>query len=266
MKIKPKTIKQTFYSLLVDSFMGVLFLALFGFALWAVWIYFFRGPIAIETRGFVSRTIRTEAVQPADMEKYKINHFHNLDEIVVAGIQSGSLCVDCHGDYPHAKDKKTRAFFNAHAWFMACETCHIKPEEDETFDYQWLTFGSGEPMVSLDGQAGVYGGMIVPLQTINGQVARLDQLSEEEQTYAQAYVDKYEHMEDKEQKKMAMKRIHKSLDKKALSCEGCHSSDGVLNFSSLLYSAERSRHLESLDMASMVTTYKKFHLPSILEK
>lgn len=250
--------------LLVDALMGILFLALMAFGIWVFYIYFFRGPINIESRGFVSRTIRTEEVRPSDVEKYRLTHFHNLDEAVLAGIQSGSLCVSCHGDYPHTKDQKTRSFFNAHSWFMACETCHVKPSEGEKFTYRWLEFKTGKPMTSLDGQAGVYGGMIVPLRTTDGKEMRVDQLSAKEQEFTEEFIRLRKILDDY-QIKMSNERIHKPLAKKAEFCDDCHTDKGVLKFDQLLYPTIRAKHLESLDMASMVSTYKEFHLPSVFE-
>ena len=255
-------VKQILKRLVVDAFMGLLFIALFAFSAWVFWIYFFRGPIDIETRGFVSRTIRTEAVEPVDVEKYRIRHFHNVDDVSVAGIQSGSLCVTCHGDYPHTKEKMTRSFFNAHSWFMACETCHVTPAEGGKFTYRWFEFETGKSMTSLAGQSGVYGGMIVPL---TGDDKRLDQLSEEDQEYTKEFIRLQDNL-DKYQIELASKRIHKPLAKEALFCDNCHSSKGVLPFEKLLYSADRSEHLRSLDMASMVSTYKEFHLPSVFDE
>ena len=193
------TTKQILKQLAVDVLMLLVFLALVGFSVWLIYIYFFRGPIDIETRGFVSRTILVEVVQPIQVEKYMINHFHNLDDVVLAGIQSESLCVECHGDYPHKKDKKTRSFFNAHSWFIACEVCHITPEKEEMLSYRWLESDTGKALTSLNGQPGVYGkGLIIPLRTENGTEKRLDILSEDDQVYTEEFINQRENLDDKE--------------------------------------------------------------------
>jgi len=256
--------RQILKQLAVDTLMALIFLVLTGFAVWLMYIYFLRGPIDIETRGFVSRTIRTEEVQPIQVEKYRLTHFHNLDDVVVAGIQSKSLCVDCHSDYPHAKDKKTRSFFNAHSWFMACEVCHVKPEKTEQVKYRWLESDTGKALTSLKGQPGVYGGLIVPLKIENGAEQRLDVLSDEDQVYTEEFIKLSKNLDDY-QVEWAQDRIHKPLSKKAVFCDGCHTQNGLLNFSQLLYSPQRVSHLESLDMASMVKTYKEFHLPTLFD-
>ena len=256
--------KPILKQLAVDALMALIFLTLAGFAAWLMYIYFLRGPIDIETRGFVSRTIRSEEVQPIQVEKYRLSHFHNLDDVVLRGIQSESLCVECHSDYPHAIDKKTRSFLNAHSWFMACEVCHIKPENYEQVNYRWLESDTGKALTSLNGQPGVYGGLIVPLKIENGAEKRLDILSEEDQVYTEEFIKLRKNLDDY-QIESAEERIHKPLSKKAVFCDECHTQDGLLNFSQLLYSSQRVSHLESLDMASMVKTYKEFHLPSLLD-
>jgi len=38
-------------------------------------------------------------------------------------------CENCHTSAPHTRDKKTRAFLNAHVDRVACESCHIKELE-----------------------------------------------------------------------------------------------------------------------------------------
>ena len=256
--------KQILRQLAVDVLMALIFLALVGFAIWLLYIYFLRGPIDIETRGFVSRTVRTEVVQPVQVEKYRLKHFHNLDDVVVAGIQSQSLCVTCHTDYPHGKNIKVRSLLNAHSWFMACEVCHVQPEKNQTFTYRWLESVSGTPLTSLNGQPGVYGGMITPLRDENGVEKRLDVLSAEEQEYTEEFIRLRSNLDDY-QVKWAQERIHKQLAKKAVFCDGCHTQDGLLKFRQLLYSERRAMHLESLDMASMVSTYKVFHLPTLFD-
>ncbi len=256
--------KHCLKCLAVDLLMGLVFLALIGFGVWLIYIYFLRGPIDIETRGFVSRTVRSEEVQPIHVEKYRLSHFHNLDDVVLKGIPSESLCVKCHGDYPHTKEKKTRSFFNAHAWFMACEVCHIRPDNAEQVNYLWLEADTGEALTTLNGQPGVYGGQIVPLIVENQAQKRLDILSVTDQEFGEEFIKLREHL-DEGQVKWSLKKIHKPLAKQAVFCDECHTRDGLLDFSQLLYSSQRVLHLQSLDMASMVKAYEEFHLPSLLD-
>ena len=257
--------RQKLKQLAVDGLMSLIFLVLTGFSLWLLYIYFLRGPIDIETRGFVSHTIRTEEIQPVQVEKYRLDHFHNLDDVVLAGIQSHSLCVTCHTDYPHSKDNKTRAFFNAHAWFMACEVCHMKSQNNEQLSYRWLQPDNGKALTSLDGQPGVYGGLIVPLKVDNGIEKRLDVLSGDDQVYIEEFI-RLQKILNEYQIDLAQKRIHKSLSKEAVSCGQCHTEKSILNFDQLLYSRRRASHLRSLDMTVMTNNHSEFYIPNLSGK
>jgi hypothetical protein len=248
--------------LVVDAVMGLLFLLLLGFAAWIVWVYYFRGPVDIETRGFVTRTVREQPVQPAQVEQYTLRHFHNLDDRVLAGIESESLCVKCHGDYSHSKTEKVRSFFNAHSWFMACEVCHLQPQDGDRTVYRWLDKKTGNRLTGLDGEDGDYGAMIVPLVIENGVERRLDEPVDRE--YVEENIRIWDLLADY-QKEMAQERIHKILTESPTNCDQCHTVSGALDFRELLYPPQRAAHLESIDMGAMVKGYEEFHLPGIFD-
>jgi len=249
-------------ALLVDAIMAVIFLSLLGVSIWIAWVFYVRGPISVETRGFVARTVANESVSPDQVEKYTVRHFHNLDEAAISGIQYESPCVQCHGDYPHEKTVKVRAFFNAHSWFMACEVCHLRPADAAEFTYRWLGYESDGELPALSGSAGSYGARIVPMRIGNGAPQRLDQLADE------GFIDLYLQSKSElspEQDEAALETIHKRLTQAPVSCDGCHGEGGILDFRKLLYPPHVASHLESIDVAAMVATYQEFHLPKVLE-
>jgi len=47
-----------------------------------------------------------------------------------------SFCTTCHMSLPHAKSERTRTFMNMHTQYIACETCHFRPENVQ-LSYQW---------------------------------------------------------------------------------------------------------------------------------
>lgn len=47
-----------------------------------------------------------------------------------------SFCTTCHLSPPHTKSIRTRTFMNMHTQYVACETCHFRPE-GVTLSYQW---------------------------------------------------------------------------------------------------------------------------------
>jgi len=47
-----------------------------------------------------------------------------------------SFCTTCHMSPPHTKSERTRTFMNMHTQYIACETCHFRPENVQ-LTYQW---------------------------------------------------------------------------------------------------------------------------------
>ena len=47
-----------------------------------------------------------------------------------------SFCTTCHLTPPHTKSMRTRTFMNMHTQYIACETCHFRPENVQ-LSYQW---------------------------------------------------------------------------------------------------------------------------------
>ena len=47
-----------------------------------------------------------------------------------------SFCTTCHLAPPHTKSERSRTFMNMHTQYIACETCHFRPENVE-LSYQW---------------------------------------------------------------------------------------------------------------------------------
>lgn len=253
--------KQSLKTIFVNILMVSIFSLLLAFSVWLVWMYFVRGPIDIETRGYVSKTLIETSVQPTEKEKYTLQHFHNLDAAVLRGIEYTSTCVTCHGDYPHNKTPKVRAFFNAHAWFMACETCHGENNKQENITFRWLDNDTNNSLTILEGERGIYGARIVPILTRDGIKKRLDNLIDKESVVS--YINKKEHLNEL-QDRDAINEMHKILNEKPASCDNCHIENSMLNFKALLYSDNMSQHLRSIDVGTMITGYKAFHLPNVL--
>lgn len=72
------------------------------------------------------------------LDELEIPHFHKRDEWEKESL-SLTFCTGCHLAPPHTKDLRSRAFLNMHTEFIACETCHMRPE-NVTFNYQWLNY------------------------------------------------------------------------------------------------------------------------------
>jgi hypothetical protein len=248
--------------LVVDTLMSAVFVLLLVAAAWIAWVFYVRGPVQLESRGFVSRTVMQEAVRPEDVERYTVRHFHNLDDASVAGIGYRSSCLACHGDYPHSESVKVRAFFNAHSWFIDCDVCHVRAPDEPGTAYRWISNASDAELTQLEGVAGNYGGRIARVRLENGVATRISDPAAE--TFTERYLRTKDDM-DTERRTAAELRIHEQIADEPLSCDACHTQNGHLDFSALLYSSHDALNLQSIDVASMVKAYQEFHLPSLFD-
>jgi len=69
-------------------------------------------------------------------EKLAIAPFHKRGQMQVQASLEHSFCTGCHLSPPHTQYVRTRTFMNMHTQFIACETCHFRPEGVE-LSYQW---------------------------------------------------------------------------------------------------------------------------------
>jgi hypothetical protein len=241
--------------------MAGLFVLLLAFALWLVWITYFRdifqtGLVSVPKPGGVQ-----EIMQPASAAQ---EHFHNLGEAAHTTLQSSSLCFSCHGSFPHFKGKDTRAFLNAHAYFMACETCHVHRAEKGEIQYKWLDNTTGQEITWLDGEAGNYGGKIVPIKAMAGEIVRLDQTRDRE--FAQKYLDLRDRL-SADQQAAAKLTLHRDLSEKAVACMECHRrEESYLPLQALGYSKRHVSRLTGNEVVGMLRKYEVFHLPDLMPR
>lgn len=73
------------------------------------------------------------------IERTRIQPFHKQPKYQEFSDQS--FCTNCHLAIPHRKNLRARTFLNMHTSFIACETCHFRPE-DISLDYRWFNFDS----------------------------------------------------------------------------------------------------------------------------
>ncbi len=249
-----------FKRLLVDLLMASVFILLAAFALWLIWITFFR---ATFDSGLVTVNSQTELEQIATGAGVSREHFHNVDQAVMEGAESISLCLKCHGNYPHSKAPDVRAFLNAHAFFTACETCHIRSAESDNIVYKWLDKKTGTELSKLKGKPGSYGAMIVSIKIEeDGTSRRLDESVDRQ------FVEEYLSLRatfNADQQAEAKVRIHKDISQKPIFCDECHTKNGLLDFRSLLYPPVIANRLETGEVATMITRYNEFYLPTMFD-
>ena len=57
----------------------------------------------------------------------QMEHFHNVDDSLDIKKRVPSLCLICHGSYPHIKDKEVRSLYNMHTFF--CQSFGDSPPD-----------------------------------------------------------------------------------------------------------------------------------------
>ena len=81
-------------------------------------------------------------------DELEIPPFHKRDEWEKESLAK-TFCTTCHLSPPHTKNLRSRAFLNMHTEFIACETCHMRPE-NVTFKYQWLDYRSKQVVEPIE--------------------------------------------------------------------------------------------------------------------
>lgn len=198
------------------------------------------------------------------LEEQRIEgHFHHIGFDI--GPDNRSYCRSCHGDMPHDKVKDIRAFLNMHAFFIACQTCHVKLGEDEkTNVYKWYDRKTGDIVASPVNGAppGTYDAKIIPFVRENGKLVRID--SEDKIQFATDYKTN-EKVLSEGQKSKAKKLIHKIISKTPVTCESCHTKNNpTLPLAELGYPQTRIDSITSTEVVGMIKNYTEFHMPKML--
>lgn len=240
--------------LLVHLVMLTVGILLISFSIWLVYLTYFKGSFG---------TRETLAKKAIPRQEMTYESFHGVDKAVLAGSQSKSWCLKCHEDFSHSKSREVRGMLNAHSFFMACEVCHIAPGEGEKFEYKWIQRGGSTPLTALRGQAGEYGGTIVPFRTVNGVSRRMDENQEAQQLLDESAAN--DSGGDQQKRRMLLNAdIHKEFSPKPIFCDECHRENGPLDFTQLMYTPQRAQRLAFGEGANVIKQYKDFYLPSLM--
>lgn len=191
-------------------------------------------------------------------------HFHHIDFELKP--DKRSHCIKCHGDMPHDKVKETRAFWNMHAFFMACETCHVRLDDPKAPPaYKWYDRETGNIVSSpvTNARPGSYSAKIVPFERVDGKLSRVD--TDDRIAFAAEFV-KVQPTLNEFQKSKALQMIHQANSKKPHVCDDCHRRDQpILSFRELGYPDERIASMESNEVVGMIEKYKTFFLPEFIK-
>lgn len=202
-------------------------------------------------------------------EQYVKGHFHHIGMTVES--DETNVCVRCHGAVPHDKSKAIRAFLNMHAFYLACETCHIRNKLDQPpWTFRWYDKRDGHVAVNPPGlvatekeKYGNYGTKIAPgIVNVDGRFRFIN--GEKEREFVANYIKNKDDISSTEQSKMK-KIIHRMVDEKPLLCDSCHTSKKpYLPFTELGYPQRRMHDLTSTAVVGMINKYREFYIPKFL--
>lgn len=203
-------------------------------------------------------------------EQYVKGHFHHVGMKVET--DNTSICIRCHGAVPHDKAKTIRAFLNMHAFYMACETCHIRPKTNgKQYDFRWYDKNSGSVTANPPGlnttdesMYGNYSAKISPGMTNDEGKFRFIN-GAKELAFVERYLKEENRLNDTQKSKMK-KVIHRNVNEDPLICDGCHTieQEPYLPFELLGYPKRRLHELTSTEVVGMINKYQKFYIPNLL--
>ncbi len=204
-------------------------------------------------------------------EQYVKGHFHHVGMKVEA--DSNSVCMRCHGAVPHDRAKTIRAFLNMHAFYLACETCHVRPEVagEGPWIFKWYDKETGKVIANPPGlntlKEAMYGNYSAKLGPgkidSNGQYRFLN--GPKELAFVNKYLQEEERLNDTQKSKMK-KVLHRNVNEEPMMCDGCHTAkeDPYIPFVEVGYPKRRLHELTSTEVVGMIKKYQDFYIPEFL--
>ena len=158
-----------------------------------------------------------------------------------------AFCMNCHLPLPHTKNLRARTFLNMHTHYIACETCHFRPDDVE-LDYQWFNYhkrqlqpASGELLYSAKHQV-----LLPNAQQKNMKASQKSRVQIIKQRDPSIKITPFFHQQpailfknspqadqllqqwqdgDLQQRTMVRAKIHGPLESKGPKCVACHDPD-----------------------------------------
>ena len=180
---------------------------------------------------------------------------------------TGVLCGVCHKNPPHRKHEEKRSFLNFHTTFIACETCHWRPDNVQ-LDYRSIKV-TDEPEVDVDPDARK------PLIKTGFRIAPFYKETPitvvSNHRFAQKTARQWEDAND--ESKVALRaRLHAPLVKDKIECMDCHQEkNSLLNLKSLGATQEQQHAFVYnpiaiyIDKRDIDKNTKPMHLTDLLE-
>lgn len=193
------------------------------------------------------------------------------------------LCISCHGDLPHRKSPRSRTFVNMHSEFMACESCHFRPESAE-IEYRWLNFSEasfGMEVMSVSNSSGASSDGVVQRHLSEPTQEKVRRLIPQPSARLVPFINEVavvslgensplmsdrkfttwvaeEWRSDKVLERAKIKaKLHAPLDEKGPECVACHNAkEPMMDFNSLGASPRQIRALENNTVARFFDRFK----------
>lgn len=143
---------------------------------------------------------------------------------------SKAYCTECHSPIPHVKRLRSRAFLNMHTDYIACETCHFRPQSP-ALHYVWYDYAqekiiAGNPNLLHAGHKAT--DKLLPSRT--GQLKIIPVLPDQmviatrEHSAAKALYQDWK-AADKTRKATLKAQYHQPLQTKGPECKACHTGN-----------------------------------------
>ncbi len=227
-----------------------------------------------------TKTKKTDLGYRVIDQPYIEGRFHHIGFTIQQ--DNASICVRCHGNVPHDESKEVRSFLNMHAFYLACETCHSRPDEGvKEWAFRWYDKDTGtitnnpqalkdieklyhtEQEISQYPIYGNYGAKVAPTLNDFGETRLLHGVKE--MIFVDRFVTEQARLQP-EQKSQMKKVIHRKVTKDPVPCKDCHQEVGpYLPFAELGYPPSRVRELTNVAVVNMIQRYKEFYIPSLLK-
>lgn len=195
----------------------------------------------------------------------RLYDFHKSEQKIV--LDKVNLCISCHGDLPHNNKKETRAFLNMHAFFMACETCHIRLEEEVQGTFIWYdkTTGHEKKNINLNYFLGNTPYKLMPVKNGGARVYDTEKMI----NYVKQFKSKVPSL-GPNQRTIALKVVHRPVTDvdASIECKECHTFNlhaAYLTFEHLGYPKRRADQLVRNEVVGMLQNYNTFYLPGVLK-
>jgi hypothetical protein len=235
------------------------------FALWLLKLVYFPHAEARKSdslakptveQGIFTKILRDDGPIPKE-------HFHIVDEHIAQAEPYHPICQECHGSYPHSKEKKVRSILNFHGGFLACMVCHVrKAPDDKSFSFVWVNRQTGATSMKVEGGFGKYPAKIFPIRATAGR--RLEIIHPVDEKAAEEFMRLKDQFSADQMAKAKIK-LHENISKKPVFCNECHKKEGYFDFAKLGFPANRVDHLTSTEITGMIEKYETFYMPESID-